>query len=953
MTVVAGQTVVGTVLWSVPAAVGTHTVTCTVADDGVGGSFGPRTGTLSVPVNAVTPVGAVPVLDSLLATASRVQVGGTVQLTAVAHDDDGDALTYAWASSTGSVVGSGGSATWTAPGVAGGATVTVVVSDGNGNSASGTVAVDVRLALYAGSLPSAVTSPLRVAVAPDGDFYTVDAMGQLALLTPRGHLKGVFTAPEVVLAVTRCWGDVVVSGISGRVYRLDGVGRVKGEVVLAGGRAAWPAGLSCDEVTGLLFVAERNAGRVRAVRADGSTAYALTSAGSDGLEAPVDVAVDGSTRRLWVLLQSYQGGTRNQLHGYLLDGTYVSSMAQYGGATGNLTRGSGLAASGGRVVASDAFQSTVQVFSGAGVSLGELGGFGTGPGELRQPAGVVVTGNGNVVVADTGNNRVDVFGQPLPPCPGDADCDGLPDAWEVANGFNPNDARDALSDVDGDGLVNVEEYAWGANPRNRDTDGDGYGDGEEVAAGLSPVDATDHVPQLVVKSTVVSGPGLLRLDTVLQGRGTCSVSWVQTGGPTATLREATSGAPAFVGREAGSYVFEGTPTCGAATGTTRVAQAVVEEVAPRAEAGRVVVAKAGESVLLEGGFSWDGNGGALGYEWGQVLGPPRLGPTASPGVWTRAWDVGLYVYQLTVRDGAGREGTAEAPVLVVEEGRQAPTAVVESPLLGVVGSAVALDASESVGPPGVALRYAWRQVSGPTATLQGKAGAARVGFVPRSAGHYRFEVSAAEGKQTSPWARVDVYVAATSSGLPVATAPATRRGTVGQPVSLPGVRSQAVEKGSLEYRWRQVSGAAAGLTEETKATATVVPFAAGVSVFELQVLQEGMASVPARVVVEAEAPGQARPQAVAAGPAVATAKAEVLLDGSASRGTAGGRLGYRWTQVAGPWVALDDARGALAGFTPLLPGLYVFELEVEDGTVRSAPSTVGVLVFPASAGGRP
>lgn len=65
----------------------------------------------------------------------------------------------------------------------------------------------------------------------------------------------------------------------------------------------------------------------------------------------------------------------------------------------------------------------------------------------------------------------------------DTDGDGMPDAYETANGLNPQVA-DGTLDTDGDGLVNLVEYQRGTRADNPDTDGDGLRDGVESGTGF-------------------------------------------------------------------------------------------------------------------------------------------------------------------------------------------------------------------------------------------------------------------------------------------------------------------------------------------------------------------------------------------------------------------------------------------------------------------------------------
>ncbi len=128
------------------------------------------------------------------------------------------------------------------------------------------------------------------------------------------------------------------------------------------------------------------------------------------------------------------------------------------------------------------------------------------------------------------------------------------------------------------------------------------------------------------------------------------------------------------------------------------------------------------------------------------------------------------------------------------------------------------------------------------------------------------------------------------------------------------------------------------------ATATAVPFVPGFYVFEVAVVESGAESKPARVAFEARSGGKAIPVArVAALGGDVVVKQLVFLDGRASTGASR----YRWMQVGAPWVVVSGTDVAM--FRPDVPGVYAFELEVDDGTVRSAPARVEVNVVEGGA----
>ena len=125
---------------------------------------------------------------------------------------------------------------------------------------------------------------------------------------------------------------------------------------------------------------------------------------------------------------------------------------------------------------------TLGIFSGAGVQLDAVT-FGSQTSGIAQ--GRFPDGTSAIVT--------------LAPTPGsanlryDTDGDGIPDAWETANGLNPNNAADAALDADGDGQNNLAEYIAGTNPQQP---------GSRLAAALV---STVTPGQFAVRFTAIAG----------------------------------------------------------------------------------------------------------------------------------------------------------------------------------------------------------------------------------------------------------------------------------------------------------------------------------------------------------------------------------------------------------------------------------------------------------------
>jgi hypothetical protein len=505
----------------------------------------------------------------------------------------------------------------------------------------------------------------------------------------------------------------------------------------------------------------------------------------------------------------------------------------------------------------------------------------------------------------------------------DTDSDGMPDAWEIANGLNPNDPSDAFLDSDQDGIINYNEFV----------------------ANLNPNDPTDSCPSVNAGTSQNVAPQRVILDGSASRNpvnGTLRYTWTQVSGPVQVIIETpTSSVASFMGIKAGTYQFKLTcsnSTC-TASSTTSV---VIQNVAPSVDAGSNMTIDAGTQITLHAAGA-DPNEDTITYQWTKVSGPGvTLGNLAQQDITFTPANAGLYTFSVRCSDGVNTSAAALVSV-TVNAVNHAPTANAGADQDVTKGSQVTLDGSGSTDPDNNMLSYSWVQVSGPQVSLTG-AQTAKPTFVANNVGTLEFDLTVNDGKVNSTSDRVAVRVTALNNP-PVADAGTDMHAYVGDDVVLDASSSYDPDADTLTFTWSQVSGASVEIFNANTASPFFTPTTSGVFEFKVTV-SDGQVTATDDVIVTVDNHNQV-PIAVIANSGsniVATVGSTVTLDGSTSYDPDGTPVSYIWAQTSGPAVSLSSPNTARPSFVPTRTGVYVFKLRVYDGIDTSSPASVTVTV---------
>jgi sugar lactone lactonase YvrE len=344
-------------------------------------------------------------------------------------------------------------------------------------------------------------NPRGVALDAAGNLFIVDLGNQRIRRVEAG--TGIITT---------------VAGNGTRGYNGDGIAATAAEL-------RDPRAVVIDS-GGNLFIADQ--GNLRVRRVDASTQLITTYAGigflgvlGDGgpaasatLQSPFGLALDASEN----LYIADQGGNRIRridratgiISTYAGTGTF-GFAGDAGPATEALfffPSAVALDASGNLFVADLANQRVRRVDAATGIitthaGTGTLGFAGDGDpatsAQLYNPFGVAVDPLGEILIADTGNQRIRRVGVDCVYAAGDRDCDGLPDAVDRC----PFLAGNSQADTDGDGRGDDCEC------------GDQDGDGRNTVSDLVAINAAIFTPSLATPLCDANGDALCNVSDII------------------------------------------------------------------------------------------------------------------------------------------------------------------------------------------------------------------------------------------------------------------------------------------------------------------------------------------------------------------------------------------------------------------------------------------------------
>ncbi|MBL9119504.1 MAG: hypothetical protein JNL80_06305 [Phycisphaerae bacterium] len=422
-----------------------------------------------------------------------------------------------------------------------------------------------------------------------------------------------------------------------------------------------------------------------------------------------------------------------------------------------------------------------------------------------------------------------------------------------------------------------------------------------------------------------------------EGEG-LTYTWSQVSGPTVTLSDTNSTSPTFTAPDRVSnttLVFQVAVSDGVNTSVDTVSILVnADNDAPSADAGPDQSVEEGDPVALAATAS-DPEGQGLTYTWTQTAGPTVQltgGSTSTPSFTAPNYVSNTTLtFRVAVSDGTNT--TYDTVSVLVNADNDACSVDAGANQTVNENAAVALHAAAS-DPEGQALTYTWTQVSGPSVSLTGAAGANPTFTAPEGLANTTlvFQVVVSDGVHSAvDTVTIDVN---RDDDAPSVNAGADRTVNENAAVTLTASASDPEGLG-LTYSWTQTAGPSVALSgTDGAALSFTAPERLSNTTLTFQVaVSDGVNTTYDTINVIVNADNDA--PSVDAGLPVTVNEGDPVSFTASATDPEGQGISYTWTQIFGQSVSMTGTNTATMAFTaPNLTGngLVAFQVAASDGT---------------------
>jgi DNA-binding beta-propeller fold protein YncE len=244
-----------------------------------------------------------------------------------------------------------------------------------------------------------------------------------------------YAGQPVEVALDHSCNLVVANKVSNQIFKYNADGQQVAVWMMAA-RTDGADGVTAVAVApdGTLYVADQHLCQVHKLSPSGQEVATWKSCDCPGetgwMVSPVSVAVDGTGNNVYVLDKSADTVTR-----YSPDGKIQKVFGTQGTGPGQFDVPASITLDRvGNIYVADWGNHRIQKFSPDGAAIAQFGTDGNGPGQIHLPSGVTVDRDGNMFVSDSDNWRTIKFApdgtavDQYPPCAAPGDCSVLADS---------------------------------------------------------------------------------------------------------------------------------------------------------------------------------------------------------------------------------------------------------------------------------------------------------------------------------------------------------------------------------------------------------------------------------------------------------------------------------------------------------------------------------------------